>query len=160
MLPARSVDTVGKSRFVAMESKTWSTDENYAQAKTMATNRLIDVVATRRKHLLLGMDSHRAFLHLEQDELVSVVPLRIWTDAKASAGGDSAKLWRMKRVLYGYTKGLREWLELFGKVLKESAGLVRSQSAPDFFRSFNGQVVTELHMGDVHASEPCDTLEK
>ena len=122
MLPTRSVDTGGKSRFVAMESKTWSTDENYAQAKTMATNRLIDVVATTRKHLLLGMDSHRALLHLKQDELVSVVPPRIWTDAKASAGGDSAMLWRMKCVLYGCTKALREWLELFGKVLEESAG--------------------------------------
>ena len=64
VLPTRSVDTVGKSRFVAKEPKTWSTDENYAQAMTMATNRLIDVVATRRKHLLLGIDSHRALLHL------------------------------------------------------------------------------------------------
>ena len=106
VLPTRSVDTVGKSPFVAKESKTLSTDENYAQTTTMATNRLIDVVATRRKHLLLGMDSHRAFLHLEQDELVSVVPPRIWKDAKAPSGRDSAKLWRMKRILYGCTKAL------------------------------------------------------
>ena len=38
--------------------------------------------------------------------------------------------------------------------------MVRSKCAPDFFRSSNGQVVTELHMGDMHASGPCDTLEK
>ena len=73
----------------------------------MATNRLIDVVATRRMHSLLRMDIHRAFLHLQQDELVLVDPPRIWKDAKATAGRDSAKLWRMKRVLYGGTKAPR-----------------------------------------------------
>ena len=55
---------------------------------------------------------------------------------------------------------LEKWLELSGNVLEESAGTVRSKCAPDFFRSSNGQVVTELHMGDMHASGPCDTLEK
>ena len=38
--------------------------------------------------------------------------------------------------------------------------LVRSQSALDFFRSSNGQVVTELHISEMHASGPGDTLEK
>ena len=55
---------------------------------------------------------------------------------------------------------LEKWLELSGNVLEESAGTVRSKCAPDFFRSSNGQVVTELHIGDMHASGPCDTLEK
>ena len=91
---------------------------------------------------------------------MSVVPPRIWTDAKASAGRDSAMLWRMKRVLHGCTKALRGWLVFFGKVLEESAGLVRSKCAPDFFRSSNGQVFTELHTGDMHASGPCDALEE
>ena len=160
MLPIRSVDTAGKSRFAAKESKTSSTDEYYAKAETIATNRLIDVVATRRMHSQLRMDIHRAFLHLQQDELVLVDPPRIWKDAKATAGRDSAKLWRTKRVLYGGTKAPEERLELFGKVLEELVGLVRSKSAPDFFRTSNGQVVTELHMCDMHASGPCDALEK
>ena len=77
---------------------------------------------------------HRAFLHLEQDELVLVDLLRMWNDAKAAAGRDPAKSWRMKRVLYGRTKAPREWLELFGIVIEESAGMARSKRAPDFFQ--------------------------
>ena len=68
----------------------------------MATNRLIDVVATRRKHLLYGVDIHRAFLHLEQDELVLVDPPRTRKDAKAAAGlNASAK----------FSKSLLGWCE-------------------------------------------------
>ena len=69
---------------------------------------------------------HRVFLHLLQVELVLVDPHRMWNYAKAAAGRDSAKSWRMKRVLYGRTKAPREWLELFSKVLEESAGMVRT----------------------------------
>ena len=85
-----------------------------------------------------------------------VDPLGIWKDAKAAAGRDSAMLWRMKRVLCGGTRAPREWLQLFGKVLGVSAGLVRSKSALDFFRTSNRQVVAELHMGGMHASGLCD----
>ena len=102
---------------------------------------------------------HRAFPHLLQVELVLVDPPRIWKDAKATAGRDSAKLWRMRRVLCGRTKAPREWLECFGKVLEESAGMVRGKRAL-LFRSSIGQVVTELHMGDMRESGPCDALEK
>ena len=35
-----------------------------------------------------------------------------------------------KRVLYGRRKAPREWLEFFGQIPEEHAGLVRSKSAP------------------------------
>ena len=43
VLPTRFVDASGKSRFVATEFKTRTTDEYFAQATTMATSRVIDV---------------------------------------------------------------------------------------------------------------------
>ena len=77
MLPTRFVDTAGKARFVANEFETWSTDEYDAQATTMATHRLIDVVARRRKHSWVAVDIHRAFLYFEMGELLLVDPSQI-----------------------------------------------------------------------------------
>ena len=60
VLPNHFVETAGMSRVVAEEFKTWTTDEHCAQDTTMATSWVIDVVATRRKHARLIMDTHRA----------------------------------------------------------------------------------------------------
>ena len=154
------MDTAGKARFVATEFKTRSTEEYNAHATTVATNCLIDVVATRRKHSRLATDISRAVHRLEEDELVLVDPPKMWKEAEAAAGRASTRSWRIRSVLYGSRKAPREWLELFGTVLEEPAGLVRSKTAPHFFRSPNGQVVAQLHMDDVHASGPDDDLEK
>ena len=70
----RFVDTAGKSRFVAKEFLSRTTDEYNAQETTMATNRVIDMVVTRRRHARMIMDVHRDFRHLEEDWLVLVDP--------------------------------------------------------------------------------------
>ena len=81
MLPPRFVDSEEKAQLVSKESKTWSTDEYYSQGTTMATNRLIDVVATRQKHSSLVMDMSRAILHLVEDDLVLVDLPKMWKGA-------------------------------------------------------------------------------
>ena len=70
VLSTGSVEKAGKALSVAKHFEAWSTDEYFAQATTMATHRLIDVVAMRRKHSRLVMDIRRASLHLEEEELV------------------------------------------------------------------------------------------
>ena len=67
-LRTRFVDTEGKSRFVAKEFNTGATDEFFAQASTMSTGRLVDVLASHRRHSRLVLDVHRAFLHLVEDD--------------------------------------------------------------------------------------------
>ena len=70
----------------------------------MATSRVIDDVATRRRHARLIMDVHRAFFHHVEDKQVLVDPPQIWNDEI---------LWQMHRVLHGRRKAPREWLDFF-----------------------------------------------
>ena len=53
VLKTRFVDTSEKSRFVAKEFNTFSTDDFYAQASTVLTSKLIDVIAAARCHARL-----------------------------------------------------------------------------------------------------------
>ena len=155
-LRTRFVDTEGKSRFVAKEFNTGATDEFFAQA----SGRLVDVLASHRRHSRLVLDVHRAFLHLVEDEIVLVDPPALWKEQEEAAGRDSSLVWRMQKVLYGRRKAPKEWLKYFGRVLVEHAGLIQSASAPQFFRSSNGQVFLEVHMDDIHASGPTADLEQ
>ena len=80
VLATHFVDTEGTSRFVAKEFNTGATDEFYAKATTMTTNKLIDIIATKRCHARLVMDISRAFLHLEEKETVLVEPPKMWKE--------------------------------------------------------------------------------
>ena len=159
ILGTRFVDTDEKSRFVAKEFDTGPTDQFYAQATTMTTNRLVDVLATKRGHGRLIMDIHRAFLHLVEDELVLVEPPDIWKQEEIAAGRDGTQLWRTKKILYGGRKAPKAWLDFFGALLVEKAGLVQSRSAPQFFRDTQGDMLLELHMDDLHAEGPDNILD-
>lgn len=158
VLPTRFVDTVEKSRFVAKEFNTYVTDDYYAQATTVTTNKLIDLLAARRRYARLILDVHRAFLHLVEDEEIYVVPPVEWQEQFRDEAGGSGQLWQMLRVLYGRRKAPRMWLDFLGGLLVEHCGMVRSRSAPHFFRSCDGQVVLEVHMDDIYGCGPSARL--
>ena len=81
--------------------KTRITHEYYAQATTMATSRVIDDVATRRKDARRILDMQRAFLGRRVYQPQHV---------EAASGRDSARFRRMTRVLYGRRMAPRECL--------------------------------------------------
>ena len=146
MLLTRFVDTAGKARFVENEFETWSTNEYDAQTTAMATNRLIDVLAGRRKHSSLAVDTHR--LHLEVGESVLVDASQVWEDAEAAAGRDSTRLWRMKSCAEWTQQSTSSMARFFsGKFSKSQLGCCESTAHPISFAVL--ALVANLHVGDL-----------
>ena len=114
-------------------------DEYYAQATTMATSRVIDVVASRRRHARMIMDVHRAFRR---------VVLTSWSHGWPASNLErrGSRSWTIsceavaeKRVLYGRRKAPREWPDFSGQFSHSLQGPW-------------GQVVVEPDIDDLHAS--------
>ena len=124
----------------------------------MATNRLIHVVATRRKHLLLGMDIPSSFSpssagragvgcsasHVELRESCS------WKRFSQVVENETCSAWTHE----GTSKNGLNCPATFSK-----SRLGRCEANVHLICS-TGQGVTEWHMGDMRASGPCDTLDK
>ena len=83
-MSTRFVDTEEKSRFVSREFRDGEiTDDHFAPGTTSPTQRLVDYLAAKRGHAKLIADFSRAFLHVEEDELIYV---KLWLEDGVGEG--------------------------------------------------------------------------
>ncbi|QBM85786.1 Reverse transcriptase RNA-dependent DNA polymerase [Metschnikowia aff. pulcherrima] len=101
-------------------------EETYSPVVLPETVRAFMMVAVARGMKVKQMDVSSAYLHLDLDEPVYVLP------PKGVPGVDATKIWKCKKALYGLKNAGRSWYLTFKKKL-EDFGFKRTMSDQGLF---------------------------
>lgn len=158
-VPTRDPQGVLKLRWCVREFKFASRrDDLFTPASTASTERVIDIVATKRRLKRVIVDCKNAYLHADEDEKVFAKPPRVWLERWIAQGGSPTVVWILRKQIYGRRKASQAFNDYLAVVFL-NLGMIRYEALLQFWKHPKRKMIADVHQDDGHATGKDEDLE-